>query len=404
MTSALDQASSPMFEKCTQDIGNFVAFVLDEEHLTSLSLREDFKGLLIETGQGLVDQMKQHFLSTVQSLAAFILQMVAHGAAPESLFDKKFTGVQGMHDGDGNWAHLAAVPEVLQFYVFPALCKQQNAFLDMKTEDGSSVRVDFAVGLFAAKFLRFGVVAAEIIQGTPDADADPKTLASTAKTTLANALPALRDVAAACSPMDDEPCSRRLKAIMNAGIGTVSTYSSKIMKELVASFERTLNNLGKVVAEEEFKTVERLVQTCDQPWAGDQGKKLLDVVNGKAAGALFDAWKSTQGQLAICKDLATNFHQLLRDGSCVEELTAMLQTLEPLIKGLAEPSEGQVSILKQSGVLLGNLTVIQAQLRQMDPGETRAGLLKRCAKGFRNSPFLTCHDKLRMLLPEKTTS
>ena len=204
--------------------------------------------------------------------------------------------------------------------------------------------------------------------------------------------------------MDDEPCSRRLKAIMNAGIGTVSTYSSKIMKELVASFERTLNNLGKVVAEEEFKTVERLLQTGDQPWEGDQGKKLLDVVNGKAAGALFDAWKSTQGQLAICKDFATKFHQLLRDGSCVEELTAMLQTLEPLIKGLAEPSEGQVSILKQSGVLLGNLTVIQEQLRQMGPGETRAGLLKRCAKGFRNSPFLTCHDKLRMLLPEKTTS
>ena len=58
--------------------------------------------MLIETGQGLVDQMKQHFLNTVQSLAPFILQMAAHGAAPERLFDKKFTGYQGMHDGDGN--------------------------------------------------------------------------------------------------------------------------------------------------------------------------------------------------------------------------------------------------------------------------------------------------------------
>ena len=50
----------------------------------------------------------------------------------------------------------------------------------------------------------------------------------------------------------------------------------------------------------------------------------------------------------------------------------MLQTLVPLIKGLAEPSEGQASILKQSGLLLGNLTVIQAQLRQMDPGAVEA--------------------------------
>lgn len=59
------------------------------------------------------------------------------------------------------------------------------------------------------------------------------------------------------------------------------------------------------------------------------------------------------------------------------------------------------SCLMKAGRILGNLTVIQSLLRELSPGETRGGILKRCARGLRKSALLSCDSLLGALLPQE---
>ena len=55
-------------------------------------------------------------------------------------------------------------------------------------------------------------------------------------------------------------------------------------------------------------------------------------------------------------------------------------------------------VLQNSGWVLGNLTVVQALFRDLLPGGTRKGILRKAAKGLAKKSYLTCDPKLQLTL------
>ena len=67
----------------------------------------------------------------------------------------------------------------------------------------------------------------------------------------------------------------------------------------------------------------------------------------------------------------------------------------PVVSATAAPKP----FLESAGRSLGGLTVVQASLRRLAPGEVRANLLRKCAKSFRTREHMSCSDKLACVLP-----
>eukprot|EP00969_Alexandrium_andersonii_P046152 2024784-Alexandrium_andersonii.AAC.1 len=126
----------------------------------------------------------------------------------------------------------------------------------------------------------------------------------------------------------------------------------------------------------------------------DDPATITQHLGSPAATSLFEGFKAIdtvlglQHKILLSLQAAAQANQNVLGGSWMESAAdAFATATDTIINDLSKP-----------GLVMGNLTAAQALLRQLQPGESRAGLAKRCLKGYSKKSYFKCSAPLEKQL------
>lgn len=180
------------------------------------------------------------------------------------------------------------------------------------------------------------------------------------------------------------------KLVQTAFAKVMQAQASTCDKILSTSQDKTFSRFKEIITMEDFYNKDDLI------------KESLMTCSSKLALQIFEAF-------IVLDALSKSIAALLKDLETAT-LAVVLQDTEPFddaISGLAlqvSNQQAKFDDARSQGKLLGNMCVVQALKRDLQPGEIRNSVLQKCEKVFKKKEYLDADPRMRLLLSSSTVA
>ena len=234
-----------------------------------------------------------------------------------------------------------------------------------------------------------------------DTDTEVAALTGAVQKRWGAVLPAYRDLAKCCANLPEGKMSKRAEAVLAVGKAIFVKYTQTMFDGMLIKLDDILSKLKVAAEDKRVLAVMDLIKNGDEKFLeGDSPAQLMKIVDSSEAAELFDSFHAMTTQVGAVEACLKAMRGILHATGTSGDFKDFADYLDGFGKQLDEKNSVWKAIKECAGKVLGNLTVCQALLRPLSPGEARASLLRKCARGIQSSPYLTCEARLESLLPK----
>ena len=397
----IQQVRSGKLDICPEGVVPVMKVAADRKRLEDIGLSDAFCKLMIGLRETLVVVAKEHLSSTLESFSPFIVKLADTDASADSPLDQKLTGSVQDTDDDSpfDWPYLSSTSWAMLKNMVPTLLPGER-MLPLKFED-KVVEINIEFCCIAYKFLRFGIHAATMKDSSHDTDTEVAALTGAVQKRWGAVLPAYRDLAKCCANLPEGKMSKRAEAVLAVGKAIFVKYTQTMFDDMLIKLDDILSKLEDAAEDKRVLAVMDLIKNGDEKFLeGDSPAQLMKIVDSSEAAELFDSFHAMTTQVGAVEACLKAMRGILHTTGTSGDFKDFADYLDGFGKQLDEKNSVWKAIKECAGKVLGNLTVCQALLRPLSPGEARASLLRKCARGIQSSPYLTCEARLESLFPK----
>lgn len=387
--------------QCPLDLGK-LSEMCSEEALNGMKVSGKIKKALLNYRSAAINAAKQCLVSSLASFSKFTVALAVTDGAPDDVFSAELTGATGTSSSSMDWAYL--------YMASSSFMKNLSPFLqddERMCEVGEGKQVRLEVCCTSSVFLRLCMLASQM-QGYGVEALKEMTSASASsllQEVFGAVVPALHDVRKVMESFPPEAGPHHLNMVEERGKQIIATFLKQSLARLADQVDTSLVGIQQKSSVAKMDTCNRLLGSAggdkDKVAKGQIGTDLLAVANSEEAGELFDAFAGLGGAMETMNLCAMALRSIIDAETTITE-SAEYEKLVAQVESRVQAAKlANESCLLKAGRILGNLTVIQSLLRELSPGETRGGILKRCARGLRKSALLSCDSLLGALLPQE---
>lgn len=197
--------------------------------------------------------------------------------------------------------------------------------------------------------------------------------------------------AAAAKELSEGLPDERLKTTVEFGISTSVNFIHFAIATFQAACESNVKDIIASMQCPELANLSQVIEACED-FNGAKRDELMNFTRLEATDALYNGFKTHEALIAQMGKALHDYRAL------ASRFPEHAYNIELRVQGAEGVFKEKDSDLKKAGRVLGNLTIIQALLRELNPGETRKQLCRKGVKSIAKKGYMSVDVKLNVAL------
>lgn len=336
-----------------------------------------FNGL----GSRIARAAKQRFMDSVVTVVPFMLELRAESDF-SAVFVQELVGSELDAADSASLLKLQTTAKILSKHFWQCL-EVDDRNCSFEIDDATKLEVNIAFVAMSVMLLSLGKSVVKLRDDVPDAHSGLALL----KTTWMEAMTALgkiRSFQVVVFRDCDDDASRITAAIEFCETELHAFLTNKVLKIELDEYKGVIGNLKDVTKKKQLTELKKLVESEQVKTAGNLElvmERALVIANSNASQELFTTYRDMDKHWVFAKKLSQTLLAVESDSA-----KAALTDHE---ENLKKEDEKDDALFKTAGLMMGNLTALQAIGRPLAPGESRKDLVDKVLAGLPRKRLLT---------------